>query len=311
MAPRATWKGYLRLGEVVCAVALHTAISTNDRVSLHMLNRRTGHRLQRRFIDPETGETVERDDQVKGFEISSGEYVVLEPEEVAAVIPESDKTLGVESFIPCGQVDDLYFDRPYYLRPADSVSEATYSVIREGLSRKKVAAIATGVLFRRERTMLIRAYEHGLIGTLLSFDYEVRSAEDAFTDVAEVKIEGEMLDLARHIIKTKAGAFEPETFRDRYEDALVELVRAKIEGRPMKAPKEPAKGEVVDLMDALRRSAGMSGEEGNTAPSSKGSKRKPSTAKAATGDTSEKSARKSASKAKATSGRAAPTRKAS
>lgn len=262
MSLRATWKGYLKLGEVVCAVALYTAVSTSERVRLHMVNRRTGHALNRRFIDPETRKEVERADQVKGYEIASDEYVMLDPEEIAAVVPAGDKTLSVEGFIPCGEVDDLYFDRPYYLRPADEVSRTGFAVIREGLRRKQVAALARGVLFRRPRSLLIRAYDQGIVATTLNYDYEVRSVAEAFEDIPDVTIEGEMLDLARHIIDTRMGIFQPETFVDRYDDALAELVRAKIEGRKIAAPKEPARGKVVDLMDALRRSAGLSGKEG-------------------------------------------------
>ncbi|WGD30248.1 Ku protein [Ancylobacter sp. WKF20] len=257
MSPRATWKGFLKLDELVCGIGLYTAVSANERVSLNMVNRKTGHRLRRRFIDPETEETVEREDQVKGYEVASGEYIVLEPEEVAEVMPQGDKTLAIDTFLPCAQVDDLYFDKPYYVRPTDDASEATFAVIREGLRRRKVVALASAVLFRRPRTVLIRAYDDGIIATTLNHDYEVRSAQEAFADIKDVKIEGEMLDLARHIISTKAGTFQPDNFHDAYEAALAELVRAKIEGRPIKAPKTPKKGKVVDLMEALRQSAGM------------------------------------------------------
>lgn len=256
MVPRATWKGYLRLGEIVSGVALHTAVSASERVSLSMVNRRTGHRLLRRFIDPETGEEVERDAQVKGYEIASDEYVVLDAEEIAAAVPDGDETLNVEAFIACGEVDDLYFDRSYFLRPTDEVSEATFAVIREGMRRNKVAAVASAVLFRRPRSVLIRAYDEGIVATTLNYDYEVRSVADAFDHVPKMTIKGEMLDLARHIIETKAGTFQPETFDDTYDAALAELVRAKIEGRKIRPPREPARGKVVDLMDALRRSAG-------------------------------------------------------
>ena len=265
MSPRATWKGFLKLDELVCGVGLYTAVSSTERVSLNMVNRKTGHRLRRRFIDPETEETVERDDQVKGYEVASGEYIVLEPEEVAEVVPQGDKTLAIETFLPCAQVDDLYFDKPYYVRPADEASEPTFAVIREGLRRRKVVALASAVLFRRPRTVLIRAYDDGIIATMLNHDYEVRSAEEAFADIKEIKIVGEMLDLARHIIATKAGTFRPDTFHDAYEAALAELVRAKMEGRPIKAPKAPPKGKVVDLMEALRQSAGMSRATGKAA----------------------------------------------
>jgi DNA end-binding protein Ku len=264
MAARATWKGYLRLGELVCGVGLYTAVSASDRVSLHMVNRKTGNRLSRRFVDSDTGEVVERDEQVKGYEVDSGDFVVLEPDEIAEVTPKGDKALTIESFLPCHEVDDLYFDRPYYLRPVDGASEASFAVIREGLRKKKVAAVASAVLFRRPRSLLIRAYDEGIIATTLHYDYEVRSAEEAFEGIAEIKMEPEMLDLARHIIDTKSGRFQPETFDDRYDDALAELVKAKMEGRKIAPPKKPA-AKVVSLLDALRESAGLSGEKAPTA----------------------------------------------
>ncbi|GAB4072586.1 Ku protein [Ancylobacter sonchi] len=268
---RAGWKGYLKLSEMVCAVSLYTAVSDSERVSLHMVNRRTGNRLQRRFVDSDTGKVVEREDQVKGYEVASGEYVTLEAEEIAAAFPKADKTLAIEHFIACCDIDDLYFDRPYYLRPSDEVSQPAFAVMREGLRRRKVAALATGVLFRRPRTLLVRAYDEGLIATTLNYDYEVKSAQDAFADIREVKVDDEMLDLARHIIKTKSGQFDPTSFEDRYEAALTELVRAKIAGRSIAPPKRKL-AKVVDLMQALRESAGMAGRD--TAAKAKGGRRK-------------------------------------
>lgn len=294
MAARATWKGYLRLGELVCGVGLYTAVSASDRVSLHMVNRKTGNRLSRRFVDSDTGEVVERDEQVKGYEVDSGHFVVLEPDEIAEVTPKGDKALTIESFLPCHEVDDLYLDRPYYLRPVDDASEASFAVIREGLRKKKVAAVASAVLFRRPRSLLIRAYDEGIIATTLHYDYEVRSAEEAFEDIAEIKMEPEMLDLARHIIDTKSGRFQPETFDDRYDDALAELVKAKMEGRKIAPPKKPG-AKVVSLLDALRESAGLSGEK---APAGK---------KSGTGKAGEKAAPKKSAARKSTR---TPTRKA-
>ncbi|GLK73962.1 Ku protein [Ancylobacter dichloromethanicus] len=272
MAARATWKGFLRLGELVCAVGLYTAVSASDRVSLHMVNRKTGNRLSRRFVDSQTGKVVEREAQVKGYEVDSGDFVVLEPDEIAEVTPKGDKALTIESFLPCAEVDDLYFDRPYYLRPADAASQASFAVIREGLRSKQVAAVARAVLFRRPRSLLIRAYDEGIIATTLNYDYEVRSAAEAFEDIREVKMEPEMLDLARHIIETKSDRFQPESFDDRYDAALAELVRAKMEGRAT-APPKPPPAKVVSLMDALRESAGMSGDK-------KSAGRKPGSTKA-------------------------------
>ena len=257
MAARANWKGFLKIGEVSCPVALYTAASASDRIAFHMLNRKTGHRLRRIFVDSETGKPVDRDDQVKGYEIASGDHVILDPEEVAAAVPDSDKTLAVSAFIGCDDIDDLYFDKPYYLLPADPGAADAFAIIREGMRGKKVAALAQTVLFRRVRTVLIRAHDTGLIATTLNFDHEVRDAEEVFAEIPELTIKGEMLDLARHIIKTKRGAFDPQDFDDRYEAALADLVKAKIEGRAIK-PATKAKPEAVaDLMAALRESAGM------------------------------------------------------
>ncbi len=257
MAPRANWKGFLKVAELTCPVALYTAASTSERIAFHTLNRATGHRVQRQFIDTDTGKPVEREDQVKGYEVGSGEYIVLEPEEVAAAVPESDKTLAVEAFIPYDELDHIYFDKPYYLTPSDKLGQEAFALIRDGLKARQVAALAQTVLFRRVRTLLIRAEDSGLIATTLNFDYEVRSAKDAFSDVPDMKIKGEMLDLAKHIIETKHGTFDPSEYKDRYEAALTELVKAKLEGKPIPARK-PAKSEkVVDLMQALRESAGL------------------------------------------------------
>lgn len=256
MAPRASWKGFLKVGEVSCPVALYTAASTSERIAFHTLNRATGHRVRRQFVDSDTGKPVDRDEQVKGYEVGSGEYVMLDPEEVASAVPESDKTLSVSAFVGCGDIDSVYFDKPYYLAPADRHAEEAYALIREGMRARNVAALARTVLFRRVRTVLVRAHGSGLIATTLNFDYEVRSAEEAFDDIPDIRIKGEMLELAEHIIKTKRGKFDPSKFDDRYEAALADLVKAKLEGRKIEAPKEPKRDKVINLMAALRESAG-------------------------------------------------------
>jgi len=260
MAARAVWKGVLKIAEVSCPVSLYTATSTSDRVSFHTLNRATGNRVRRQYVDSDTGKPVERDDQVKGYEVAPGEYVVLTPEEVASAVPDSHKALNVSSFIPCAQVDNLYLDKPYYVLPSDPSGHEAFALIREGMRKKNVAALARTVLFRRCRTVLVRPHGEGLIATTLSFDYEVRSAEEAFDDVPDLKLSGEMLDLAEHIIDTKRGSFDPAAFDDRYDATLAELVKAKIEGRKIAAPKRAAPSNVVDLMQALRESAGAAGK---------------------------------------------------
>jgi DNA end-binding protein Ku len=274
VAPRANWKGFLKIADVTCPVALYTAASTAERIAFHTINRATGNRVHRQFVDSDTGKPVEKDDQVKGYEIGSGEYVILEPEEVADAVPHGDKTLAVDAFIRCRDIDDVYFDKPYYLTPSDRHTDDVFVLIRDGMRTQQVAALAQTVLFRRVRTLLIRAHGDGLIATTLNFDYEVRSAKDAFDAVPDLKVKGEMLDLAEHIIGTKKGTFDPARFDDRYEAALAELVKAKMEGRKIEARKEPKPEKVVDLMAALRESAGVTGKKPTAKSRSAGAKAK-------------------------------------
>jgi DNA end-binding protein Ku len=256
MAARAVWSGVIKIAELVCPVKMYTAATTAERIALNMVNRETGHRLRRVYVDEKTGKPVESGDQVKGYETNDGSYIILEPEEIAEAIPNSDKSLTVQAFIACNRIEPTYFDRPYYLLPASDATEESFVLVREAMRQQKVAAIAHAVLFRRLRPVLIRAHRKGLIATTLNFDYEVRSSKQIFKSIGEHKIEPEMLELAQHIIKTKSGAFEPDKFDDRYETALTEMVRAKIEGRkiiPLRRP-EPTKSN--DLLEALRMSAG-------------------------------------------------------
>ncbi|MBB5535613.1 Ku protein [Rhizobium giardinii] len=253
---RAQWKGFIKFGEVTFGVALYTAASTSERISFNTINKATGNRVNRVFIDSETEDPVPKEKQTKGFEIDNGQYIIIDPEEVAATIPESNKTLEVEAFIPCSDVDDVYFDKPYYLTP-DKMGGDAFAALRDGMKKSNVAAIARTVLFRRMRTVLIRPHGKGLIATTLNYDYEVRSSKKAFEEMPKIKIEGEMLDLAKHIISTKKGEFDPATFDDRYEAALADLVKAKIEGKALPKPKKVEVSKPNDLLAALRESAGM------------------------------------------------------
>jgi DNA end-binding protein Ku len=259
MAQRATWKGFLKIGELLCPVGLYSVVSQSARVAFHTLNRATGHRVRRQYVDRETGRPVEAGDQVKGYEIAPSTYVMIEPDEIAAAMPENDKTLSADMFISCGEIDDLYFDRPYYLAPADPAAGPIFALIAETLHRQKVAALVRTVLFRRLRTVLIQAHGPGLIATTLKFNYEVRPADEVLGSTPQKKVDREMLDLARHIIETKRGTFDPTSFADRYEAALADLVKAKIEGRPLPRPKTLKTTPKTDLLAALRKSAAGSG----------------------------------------------------
>jgi DNA end-binding protein Ku len=297
MAARASWKGSIHIGDIEVPVSLYAAASTSERIAFHMLNRRTGNRLKRQFVDSETGKPVDDEDEVKGYAIGEQEFVTLDPEDVADAVPENDHHLTIEGFIPEDEVDDLFFDRPYFLAPSDKHDADAYAVLRDGLKSARSVALARAVLFRKVRHVLIKPDGDGLVGLTLNFDYQVRSPEEAFEEIPEMEIKGEMLELASHIIGTKKGSFDPAGFDDRYENALAEVVKAKIEGRKIRKPPEPQRGKVIDLMQALRESAGMDGGGGakkakSGAKASRGAKT--SGGKASTGKAS---AGKSASKA--------------
>ncbi|MDU0343892.1 non-homologous end joining protein Ku [Bosea rubneri] len=256
VAARANWKGYLKFGEISCPVALYTGASTSERISFHTVNRDTGHRVRREFIDPVTEKPVEREDQIKGFEIDTDRYVEVEPDEIANAVPDSKKLLAVAAFIPCSEIDTVFFDKPYYLAPSGKIGEDAFAVIREALRASKVGALAHAVLFRRYRALMIRAQGLGLVAHTLNFDYEVRSAAEAFDEIPKLKIQKEMLELAKHIIETKKGEFDPSKFDDRYEAAVAEMVKAKLAGKPVKVMQKAKAPKVVDLMEALRASVG-------------------------------------------------------
>ncbi|MGO7543137.1 Ku protein [Rhizobium ruizarguesonis] len=297
---RAQWKGFLKFGEVSCGVALYTAASTSERITFNTINKATGNRVNRIFIDSETEDPVPKEAQTKGFEIENGQYIIIDPEEVSAAIPESNKTLEIEAFIPCSDVDDVYFDKPYYLTP-DKMGGDAFAALRDAMKKSMVAAIARTVLFRRVRTVLIRPHGKGLIASTLNYDYEVRSSEKAFEEMPKLKIEGEMLDLAKHIISTKKGEFDPATFDDRYEAALADLVKAKLEGKSLPKPKKVQVSKPNDLLAALRESAAMMKPAAD--------KPKRTAANANTGTGRQRAARGAAAKSAAS--KAAPQRKAS
>ncbi len=276
--PRATWKGHIKLAELTFPIALYAGATTSERVSFHILNRKTGHRVHRQYIDEETEKPVEKDDQVKGYEVDDHSYIILEPEEVAEAVPENDKTLRIEAFIDCPQVDTVYFDKPYFIAPTNSVANESFNLLCEGMRKKKVAALARSVLFRRVRTVMLRPQGNGLVGHTLNFDYEVRAAEEVFEGLPDIKIEGEMMELAKHIIGTMKGEFHPRDFDDRYDQALAELIKAKMEGREIRAPEQPKQAKVTSLLDALRKSAGA---DANTKGKAKSSARKAPARKAA------------------------------
>ena len=254
MAPRANWKGYLKLSLVSCAVELYPATTTKDRVAFHMINRETGHRLRRQLVDEATGEVVESDQQAKGYEIAKREYVLLEEDEIESVAIESTHTIDIESFVPREEIDEVYLDAPYYLTPDGKVAEEAFAVIRDAMRERQVVGLGRVVLYRRERIVMLEPRGNGIAARTLRYAYEVRDDRDYFDDIGDVKVAGEMLDLAQHIIDKKLTSFDAARFEDRYQNALVDLIKAKTGHRPAPKLEAPKPSNVINLMDALRRS---------------------------------------------------------
>src|SRR6202140_2635163 len=256
MAPRANWKGFLRLSLVTCPVALYPATSDSEKISFNQINRNTGHRIKYARVDADTGEEVPNEDIVKGFKVDTDTYVEVTKEELENVALESTRTIEIDEFVQREEIDPRYIIRPYYLRPDGKVGHDAFAVIRETIREMNKVAIGRVVLTNREHIIALEPLEKGLVGTLLRYPYEVRSEEEYFDEIQDVKVTKDMLDLAKHIVNQKAGRFEPDKFEDQYETALVDLINQKRAGKPI-TPRERPRGEnVVDLMDALRKSIG-------------------------------------------------------
>jgi DNA end-binding protein Ku len=257
MAPRSNWKGYLKLSLVSASIAIYPATSSSEKVRFNTLNRATGNRLKRQMVDSVTGEEVESDDQVKGYAVAKDQYVVVEDDELSNIAIESTHTVDIERFVPKSSIDDRYRDTPHYLAPEDKVGQEAFAVIRDAMKKKKMVGIARVVMARRERMMMLEPFGKGLMGTTLHYPYEIRSEDAVFEDIPEIKLPDQMIGLAEDIIDKMTGVFEPEKFDDRYENAMIGLIRSKQAGLPAKVEKAPARSpNVVNLMDALKRSIG-------------------------------------------------------
>ena len=253
MAPRSSWKGYLKLSLVSCPVRLYNATTTTNRISFHWLHKDSQNRVQMKPIDPELGQ-VERADLVKGYEFEKDRYVVVTDEDLEAVQIESTKTIAIEKFIDASEVDPMYLDSPYYIAPDGPVADETYRVIREAMRRRGKAALARVVLSSRERLVVVEARGKGLTMTTLRSAAEVRGHEEYFAEIGDDEVDAEAMGLAEMIIDQHAGSFDSEGFEDRYQTALLGLVKAKLKGTAPVVAKAPERGNVVNLMDALKQS---------------------------------------------------------
>jgi DNA end-binding protein Ku len=255
MVPRAYWKGYLKLSLVSCPIALFPATSEREKIRFHQINKETGHRIKYQKVDADSGDEVDAENVIKGYEVGKGEYLEIEPEELEAVAIESKRTIEIDEFVPKNEIDELYLNTPYYIVPDGEVGQQAFAVIREAIREQDMVAIAKVVFTSREHIIALEARDKGLLGITLRYPYEIRKPEDYFDDIPDVKIPKDMLELATHIVKTKVGHFKPERFEDEYENALKDLIRKKQSGKPIEAPERREPAKVINLMDALRRSA--------------------------------------------------------
>jgi DNA end-binding protein Ku len=273
MAPRPYWKGYLKLSLVSCPIALTPASSSTEKVSFRQINKATGNRVRYKKVDSETEEEVSGDEIGKGYEVAKNEYLIMDEEELEAVQLESTHTIEIDQFVPFTQIDKRFYDQPYYIVPNDEVGIEAFAVIREAMTGKGMAALGRVVMSKRERIIAIEPHGKGLIGTTLHYAYEVRKADDYFDDIPDVKIAPDMLKLAQHIVEQKEGEFDPTSFRDHYEEAVIEIIKKKQANVPVTkgSERQSAPRNVVNLMDALRRS--VANDTGEPAKKPKANKR--------------------------------------
>jgi DNA end-binding protein Ku len=308
-APRAYWKGYLKLSFVACPIALYPATSAAERLSFRQVNRRTGHRLKHKLVDSVTGETVNSSNKARGYEVGDSEFLLVEDrdlerarserpppgavalleapspdspptvpaglheldeeqvaddpsderdeeQEIAALRPQNTRTIEIERFLPAGQIDGRYFEKPYYIVPREEIGQESFAVIRDAMTRQNVIGLGRLVLSSRERPFLVEPMGQGFRGVTLRFAHEVRGADDYFAEIPEMKLPAEMMKLAQHIIRTRSGEFDPSMLEDHYRNALVRILRKKETKRLAHhaAPVKPSRENVINLMDALRRS---------------------------------------------------------
>jgi DNA end-binding protein Ku len=255
MAARAYWKGSLRLSLVSCPVLLYPASTTVEKTRFHMINKDTGNRLKQQMVDAETGDVVESDQKGRGYELSKDKYVEIDKDELEAVQIESNHTIDIDSFVPKDEIDQRYLNHPYYIAPDGKAGSDAFAVIRDAMKDKDRVALARIVLTNREHVIAIEPFGKGLLGTTLRYPYELRDADEYFDGIKSPKITKDMIQLASHILDSKAAHFDPTKFKDEYEDALKKLVKRKAAGKTIEAAEpEERPSNVVSLMDALKQS---------------------------------------------------------
>ncbi len=264
MAYSGAWKGFLKLSFVTCAVKLMPATTSTDQVHFHLINPDTGNRVKMKPHDADTDDVLERADLVKGYEYEKGSYTLFEKDELDELKIESSRTIDIVRFVEAAEIDRRYFEAPYYLAPDGKVAIEPFRVIQEAISDEKLVGIATLVMANRERPVAIEPMDRGMLLTTLRSAEELRDPKALFDDIEGKALDKEMVSLAKKVITQMQGKFDPSMFEDRYQAALRELVQAKLKGVKPKAHKPQHSAEVINLFEALKKSAGKAG--GRAAP---------------------------------------------
>ena len=280
-APRPTWKGYLKLALVSCPIAVFTAVSSTERVRFNQINRQTGNRIRQKLVDEASGDVVTAEDKVRGYEVEKGVYVQVEDEELDAIAIDSSQTIDIDVFVPKAEIDVRYLDAPYYVAPNDRVGAEAFVTMRKAMAHKGMVAIGRLVMSKRERVVVLEPWENGMLATTLRYPYEVRDTSAYFEDVPEMKIEKPLMDMAEMLVSSRVATFDPSTFHDRYEDAVIAMLDRKKSGLPAEARRPSNKDTgVIDFAEALRKSLEKTGKSSDPAakaaatPASKSSKAK-------------------------------------
>ncbi len=254
LSSRPAWQGTLRLSLVSCAVGLYKATTASNEVSFNLINPKTGNRIKMVPTDSETNMAVDRASLVKGFEVEENKYVLFSDDELKSVKLETTRTLDIERFVDADTIDRLYWDTPYILAPADDSAVEAYTVIQQAMVKANKIALGRVTMHTRERLMAIEPRDNGLLATTLRMNDEVVNTAEALAAIPQGKIDKQMIDIAERIIEQQEGPFDPKEFTDRYENALHNLIEEKRRGHKVKSVREAPKGNVVDLMGALKRS---------------------------------------------------------
>jgi DNA end-binding protein Ku len=260
MAARAIWRGQIRLALVSIPVELFPATRSGAQIQFHQVHEPSGKRIKYEKVVPGIG-PVDRDEIIKGYEVSKGEYVLLEPEEIESVKLESRKTLDLSQFVDLTDIDPMYFEKPYYVVPADDLAEEAFVVVREALRQSKKVGIGQLAMRGQEYIVALKPCGRGMLIETLRYADEVNKAQSYFRDIGDAKPDEDLLDMAASLIDKKSGKFDAKEFHNRYVDALKDLIAEKRKKKGELVIQDPDKSEpkgsnVIDLMAALKKSLG-------------------------------------------------------